>query len=637
MKARTKVLLTSIASIAMCASIAVGGTYALFTDSAAVNVAVTSGTVDVSAVVKTGSLVTYSRGVLQTPAGSFANDADGVTGAVINSDSELTLTNITPGDKAEFVITVTNASNVDIQYRTVAYLSGTGALKDKLVWTSSAMTWTPMEADSAVATQTVEVKVSVELPDTVTQADLGGVGAVNSATVAFTVEAVQGNGVEFAGGAGTAADPWLVETAEQFNNVYEEALKMNEKGETAYVKLYDDVDLTGVEIENSSEYMSMVFDGNGKTIKGVSKFSADGSNRGLFAYLENSTVKNLNVEFAITNGGYQAGMSYRTKGDCTFENVTVKGEIKAATWASGFVAYPNGNGRTEGSLTFINCVNNATLRTDTDQSDRYGAGFVAHAGDAKSITFENCVNNGNIIATQASGFVGMGGGNNIFTFVGTNTNNGTLSYTKKGAHFSTAGENANVVANGTMTQLRTFTTAAPTDKLVIDLQDGAVSYKVTVSIATQCYNYPGSENVWGGGFPVHVSKTYDAAYVAGGTLTTDFGKFAIAEVNNTKKNHQDDTTVAYNGIFFDINQQGVTYVVGDANSKLSLVEFNGKTFFYVNNSEYHALLTSDMLADDSKSIGILFGVEAFAADGSLVASSSTQCYVKVADIRAYFA
>lgn len=45
MTKKTKVLATSIASIAMCASIAVGGTFALFTSESEVNVAVTSGKV----------------------------------------------------------------------------------------------------------------------------------------------------------------------------------------------------------------------------------------------------------------------------------------------------------------------------------------------------------------------------------------------------------------------------------------------------------------------------------------------------------------------------------------------------------------------------------------------------------------
>ena len=199
MKARTKVLLTSIASIAMCASIAVGGTYALFTDEAVVNVAVTSGTVDVEAVIDQTSLVTSSRGITQTPVGSFANDASGTTGATFNDKAELVLMNITPGDKAEFNIVITNYSNVDIAYRLVAYVDEANALAKQLVWKSAATGWTYLEAEQGVASKTVTVAASVELPETVTYDDLNAEGTPVSYTtnVAFTVEAIQGNGGVF--------------------------------------------------------------------------------------------------------------------------------------------------------------------------------------------------------------------------------------------------------------------------------------------------------------------------------------------------------------------------------------------------------------------------------------------------------
>lgn len=199
MKARTKVLLTSVASIAMCASIAVGGTYALFTDEAKVNVAVTSGTVDVEATIVESTLATYSRGIAQTPAGSFANDANGVVGATLNSDGSLTLMNITPGDKVEFFINVANYSNVDIAYRVTTSAVDTEGTKlaELLKYSAEASAWTFVEGNGTIT----DVKVSVELPEEVTYADLSEDGtntpAQYGATVTFTVEAIQGNGGVF--------------------------------------------------------------------------------------------------------------------------------------------------------------------------------------------------------------------------------------------------------------------------------------------------------------------------------------------------------------------------------------------------------------------------------------------------------
>ena len=49
MKRKNKVLLTSMATIAMSTSLLVGGTYALFTSESEVDIAVTSGKVEVTA------------------------------------------------------------------------------------------------------------------------------------------------------------------------------------------------------------------------------------------------------------------------------------------------------------------------------------------------------------------------------------------------------------------------------------------------------------------------------------------------------------------------------------------------------------------------------------------------------------
>ena len=56
MNSKSKVLLSSIASIALCSSIAVGGTFALFTSESKGNVAVPAGKVKVTAEIVEESL-----------------------------------------------------------------------------------------------------------------------------------------------------------------------------------------------------------------------------------------------------------------------------------------------------------------------------------------------------------------------------------------------------------------------------------------------------------------------------------------------------------------------------------------------------------------------------------------------------
>ena len=105
MNKKSKLLLTSLATIAMSATLAVGGTYALFTDKADVNIAISSGTVDVNATVENAKV--YS-GVWNSASGAyesieqrnltFLNDIDGTPSVEFTANS-LTIEKMTPMDK----------------------------------------------------------------------------------------------------------------------------------------------------------------------------------------------------------------------------------------------------------------------------------------------------------------------------------------------------------------------------------------------------------------------------------------------------------------------------------------------------------------------------------------------------------
>ena len=111
---KKKVLLSSVLSIVLCLSLICGATFALFTDTDQVDIAVTAGNVAVTAEVQNIKL--YSRDVDQTAAGKFAT---GGTATLDQTSNTLTLDKIVPGDKITFDIKVTNKSNVDILYRTI--------------------------------------------------------------------------------------------------------------------------------------------------------------------------------------------------------------------------------------------------------------------------------------------------------------------------------------------------------------------------------------------------------------------------------------------------------------------------------------------------------------------------------------
>ncbi|MBQ3505940.1 MAG: hypothetical protein IJA89_04115 [Clostridia bacterium] len=184
MKKKNKVLLTSMATIAMCASLVAGGTYALFTSESAVNVAVTSGTVSVVATlddkIELGS--TLGENVAET------------TVEYSTESNTIALSNMLPGDYIEFDINVHNASTVSVKYQTVISVVEDDGLFDGLEVSidneeikgkdAKMSKWETL----AVGSDDIIVPVRVELPD-----DRGNDFQGKTCTIAYTVNAVQGN------------------------------------------------------------------------------------------------------------------------------------------------------------------------------------------------------------------------------------------------------------------------------------------------------------------------------------------------------------------------------------------------------------------------------------------------------------
>jgi predicted ribosomally synthesized peptide with SipW-like signal peptide len=227
MKKRTKSLLAAFCTMALCGSLIAGSTYALFTSSGNVNISVTSGKVEVEANIDSKSVKVYSasttaddsKTVIDTTnmelgdydgtyyyvsktvstdsatkktSGSFTN---GGTATLVGDT--LTLDKVTPGDKVDFEINITNKSNVAIQYRVVIECVGDpylfsgldfnvgGSSFNQTVYYSS--TWSTPETqkeNSTIAT----VPVTVTLP-----LDAGDSFQNKSTSIRYTVEAVQAN------------------------------------------------------------------------------------------------------------------------------------------------------------------------------------------------------------------------------------------------------------------------------------------------------------------------------------------------------------------------------------------------------------------------------------------------------------
>jgi len=214
-------LLSSIVTILLCLSLIAGSTFALFTSTSKVNVAVTAGNVDVVASIDQ-TLKTWSLGQTEADAtnGTFVNGGT----AVVNNEGELVISRMTPGDVVKFTINVTNNSNVAIQYRVKATSTIGGAtvdLSDALTTTATIggveykmeknaksfeTPYVEVEATNGVGGSITSITVVVVFPNGNPDNTLDNAGNVieygdnhyqnAEAKIAFTVEAVQGNGVD---------------------------------------------------------------------------------------------------------------------------------------------------------------------------------------------------------------------------------------------------------------------------------------------------------------------------------------------------------------------------------------------------------------------------------------------------------
>lgn len=422
MKQKVKAIASSIVAIAMSASLAVSGTFALFTSESEVNIAVTSGTVNVEASVNKDSLKTYSMGAIQD-AGKFQNGGT----AAFNAQSQLELSLMTPGDKAEFTVDIANNSNVAIQYKVTFGVSG--ELADALVCsaTNAEEKWIFAEAGKAIDS----VAVSVELPESVND-DYQSKG---NTTVSVKVEAVQGNTQFEDKWDGTAnidwflanptADTYELSTAEDLAGLAalssgtatisadaEATIPSTFDGsfEGTTFKLAGDVDLKQVNEKGEAVSFASIgdtkkggkpfkgtFDGQGHTISNLYQSGWDfgydwdhyGS-LGLFSNLEGATVKNLTISGmeAQVEGGDISFIAGSATGNCVFENITIKDSV-IGTYNNGCGGIIGWSGA--GSYTF----KNITLAQDVVLGGLWGSfdssigGIVGQAEPGATYNFEN--------------------------------------------------------------------------------------------------------------------------------------------------------------------------------------------------------------------------------------------------------
>ena len=216
---KMKVLLSSIATIALCLCLIAGSTFALFTDTTEFNIAVTSGDVEIEAFATINSV--YSAKGANVADDDFLVDENHHTythekqtngyflngGTAILDGRNLEIVRITPGDRVDVDINVTNKSDVAMVYRYKLISDNTNLATGMVVtidgvsyeslalWTSE---WYPViTAPNGVPNEIPVKTISIELPvyaGNEYQSEHTE-GKTESVEYTIIVEAVQGNAV----------------------------------------------------------------------------------------------------------------------------------------------------------------------------------------------------------------------------------------------------------------------------------------------------------------------------------------------------------------------------------------------------------------------------------------------------------
>ncbi|MGN0490626.1 hypothetical protein [Ruminococcus sp.] len=211
-------------------------------------------------------------------------------------------------------------------------------------------------------------------------------------------------------GSGTSSDPYVISSADDLK-LFATIVNYGVKNLSAY--LTADIDLnSGTVFDSSGDYsgdtpsewtsignssdnaFTGTFDGNGYTIKGL--YSTTG---GLFGYLGDATIQNLNIENSTVkangNNGLLANESIGT--DMKIENCSVAGYVEGVN-AGGFIgrcAY----------ATFADCKASARVNCSG-----YAGGYIGMVYERYS--FVRCSNKGNVNShnSDAGGFIGAASG-----------------------------------------------------------------------------------------------------------------------------------------------------------------------------------------------------------------------------------
>ena len=236
----------------------------------------------------------------------------------------------------------------------------------------------------------------------------------------------------FAGGDGTAENPYLIATEEQFKAFAESTRLSNEKKITdGYYRLLCDVTLTagwspigGYEDEDNYNIFSGSFDGGGHTVTISGAKFADGSiATGLFGAVEAAEIRNITVAGSVTGNKYTGGIAgvvfYHTN-KTIIENCENRAKIKADAFVGGIAGYVSSAANAKVNVYIESCSNRGNITA----SGNCIGGII---GAGRAMRTASCYNRGSVTGAYDVG--GIQGSTTANTYTYSCYNTGGISQT----------------------------------------------------------------------------------------------------------------------------------------------------------------------------------------------------------------
>ncbi len=357
-------------------------------------------------------------------------------------------------------------------------------------------------------------------------------------TMPFGIVTANAVTTQFAGGSGTEADPYLIETKEHLNNVRNDL--------DAHYKMIADIEFSATDFAvggdfynngngwkaiittSGSYYWSFTgtFDGNGHYIEGLTIYG-DSSNLGYIGLFGDVSgeVRDLEMRSVVislqTNRHTFVGCLTGSASNATISNCKIQGKITVETSPTYETTYVGGICGYMSWSNFVNCTNKVDITCDgafdcvggicgavqegyINQSVNYGKLEGTHnvggiSGDIVETTISTCANFGDVQATGFSselanysiaGYDGMAGGivaiSNSDTQVNNCFNNGKI--TSDGTVGGIVGNAGAVSVNNSYN----------TGSISADIQGGIIGWTTNASFEN-CYFIDSVSNAIGYG------------------------------------------------------------------------------------------------------------------------------------------